>query len=172
MHHSLFIWALALASNQLAKADTTITINSKSNWGTWDGWGTSLAWWAKKFGSRDDLADIFFSTKSTTFNGKSVPGLGLTIVRYNAGACSWNTVSGESMVVSSTMMASRQIEGYWVDWTSTDVASSSWSWGVDTNQRAMMTKARDRGANHFELFSNSPMWCKQSKLSDSCRPRA
>ena len=72
----------------------------------------SLVWWAKAFGTRSDLADIFFSTKSTNFNGKSVPGTGLTIARYNAGACSWNTIDGSAMVVSPDMIASRQMEGY------------------------------------------------------------
>ncbi|KAJ9151963.1 Endo-beta-1,6-galactanase [Pleurostoma richardsiae] len=154
---------LALALGLLGRvpfavADTTTTINAKSNWGTWDGWGTSLAWWAKKFGNRDDLADIFFSLNTTSFNSQSVPGLGMTIARYNAGACSWNSVSGESMVTSSTMMASRQMEGFWTDWSSTDISSSSWDWTVDANQRAMLSKAQSRGANHLELFSNSPMW--------------
>lgn len=162
--HILVLLATAVV---LATADTTTTLNPSTNWGVWDGWGTSLAWWAKKFGSRDDLADIFFSTKTTSFGGISVPGLGLNIVRYNAGACSWNLVNGESMVVSPKMMASRQIEGFWTDWTSTDPSSSSWKWSVDSNQRNMMSKAKARGANRFELFSNSPMWwmCKNHNPS-------
>jgi galactan endo-1,6-beta-galactosidase len=151
----------------LAAADTTTTINPSTSWGTWDGWGTSLAWWAKKFGTRDDLADIFFTTKTTSFSGTSVPGLGFNIVRYNAGACSKNSINGESMVVSPKMMPSRQIEGYWTDWTSSDPSSPSWNWSADANQRAMMAKARARGATRFELFSNSPMWwmCKNHNPS-------
>ena len=50
--------------------------------------------------TNDELADIFFSLSSTAFNGTSVPGLGLTIARYNAGACSRNSINGESMVAS------------------------------------------------------------------------
>lgn len=139
-------------------ADTTTKIDSGSNWGTWDGWGVSLAWWAKAFGNRDDLADIFFTTKSTKFGSQTLPGLGFTIARYNAGASSTNSYNGASMVVASTMKPSRQIDGYWLDWASTDPASSSWSWSVDSNQRAMVQKAASRGANRLELFSNSPMW--------------
>ncbi|KAF4780654.1 endo-beta-1,6-galactanase [Colletotrichum scovillei] len=134
--------AVSLASVSPAVADTTTTIDAKSNRGTWEGWGTSLAWWAKRFGTRDDLADIFFTTKTTTFGGASLPGLGFNI----------------SMVVSTKMMASRQIDGHWVDYTNTDPASSAWKWDVDVNQRTMMQKAKSRGANRFELFSNSPMW--------------
>ncbi|CZR56645.1 related to Endo-beta-1,6-galactanase [Phialocephala subalpina] len=142
-----------------ATADETTTISNAATYGTWEGWGVSLAWWAAAFGQQDDLADIFFTTKWTTFNGVSVPGLGLNVVRYNAGACSWNTVSdGSTMVVSPDMISSRQMDGFWKDWNSADPTSSSWDWTVDTNQRAMMTKAQSRGANYFELFSNSPMW--------------
>ncbi|GKT65671.1 glycoside hydrolase family 30 protein [Colletotrichum tofieldiae] len=155
---SLAAVALVLASVSPAAADTTTTIDAKSNRGTWEGWGTSLAWWARRFGTRDDLADIFFTTKTTSFGGASLPGLGFNIVRHNAGACSWNSIGGESMVVSPKMMLSRQIEGHWIDWNSADPASSSWKWDVDASQRAMMQKAKSRGANRFELFSNSPMW--------------
>ncbi|OHE92126.1 endo-beta-1,6-galactanase [Colletotrichum orchidophilum] len=155
---SLAVVAVSLASISPAAADTTTIIDAKSNRGTWEGWGTSLAWWANRFGTRDDLADIFFTTKTTTFRGEGLPGLGFNIVRHNAGACSTNSINGESMVVSSKMMPSRQIDGHWIDYNNTDPASSAWKWDVDVNQRTMMQKAKTRGANRFELFSNSPMW--------------
>jgi len=144
------------------QADTTNTIDPTVTWGTWEGWGTSLCWWAKEFGSRSDLADILFTTNSTTLyanNGQvQLPGLGLNIARYNAGACSWNAYQGQSMVESPNIYASRQMEGFWKDWGSTNPASSSWDWSVDANQVAMLIQAQDRGANLLELFSNSPMW--------------
>ncbi|KAK3312840.1 glycoside hydrolase superfamily [Apodospora peruviana] len=149
---------LALSTAHLAFAETTTTIDPTYNRGTWEGWGTSLAWWARAFGSRDDLADIFFTLKTTSLNGQSLPGLGFTIARYNAGASSWNSINGTKMSVSPQMMASRHVEGYWLDWASSDPASSSWDWTVDSAQRNMLWKARDRGATTFELFSNSPMW--------------
>lgn len=149
---------LAGALAGLAAADETWTINASSNWGTWEGWGVSLAWWAKAFGTRTDLANIFFSTASTTFNSASLPGLGFNIARYNAGACSNNTYDGATMVESPDMIASRQMDGYWWDWASGDPTSSSWHWTVDANQRSMLAKAVANGANHLELFSNSPMW--------------
>ncbi|TEA19312.1 Endo-beta-1,6-galactanase [Colletotrichum sidae] len=155
-HLASTLVALSLALS--ATADYTTSIDAKSNRGKWDGWGTSLAWWANRFGDRDDLADIFFTTNTTVWLGASLPGLGLNIVRHNAGASSWNSINGEQMVVSSNMIPSRQIHGHWIDWNSADPKSKSWVWDVDHNQRAMMLKARDRGANRFELFSNSPMW--------------
>jgi galactan endo-1,6-beta-galactosidase len=113
------------------------------------------------------LADIFFTLNSTQLGGQNLPGIGFNIARHNLGASSFNTYNGEKMIVSRTIKSWRQMEGHWLDWNSTDPASKSWSWSVDANQRAMMQKARDRGANHFELFSNSPMWwmCKNKNPS-------
>jgi len=140
-----------------ARADATIAVTPGTSYGTWEGWGTSLAWWANVFGARDDFADLFFTTKSTTYNGTSLPGLGLNIARYNLGACSGNTVGGESMVASPNIPAFKQIEGYWQDWNNEDPTSSAWDWTADATQRAMLTKAVARGAT-TELFANSPMW--------------
>ncbi|KAJ1555699.1 hypothetical protein HK405_014424 [Cladochytrium tenue] len=148
---------LALAVTGAA-ADSTSTIDATSNYGTWEGWGVSLAWWAAAFGTRTDLADVFFTTKTTTLGSQSLPGLGFTVARYNAGACSWNSYQGSSMVVSPDMIASRQMHGFWLDWASTDTTSSSWNWTADANQVAMMRAAVARGVNKLELFSNSPMW--------------
>ena len=159
--------AAPLADELVKARDTTVKIDAKSNWGTWEGWGISLAWWAKAFGNRDDLADIFFTTKSVSFGGQNLPGLGFNIARHNAGASSWNTYKNDKMVASPNIKRSRQIEGHWIDWASTDPSSSSWDWSVDVNQRAMLKKAQSRGANHLELFSNSPMWwmCKNHNPS-------
>ncbi|KAI0478089.1 glycoside hydrolase family 30 protein [Xylaria cf. heliscus] len=139
-------------------ADVTTTIVASSNYGTWEGWGTSLAWWAAAFGDRDDLANAVFSLGEVSFNGYTLPGLGMNIVRYNAGATSSNSVNGESIVKSPKIILSRLIDGFWIDWQNTDPSSSSWQWSADSKQRSMMQKAKSRGANLFELFSNSPMW--------------
>lgn len=159
----------ALATSQLVSADSSTTIDAGSNRGTWEGWGTSLAWWAAEFGDRDDLADIFFTLKDTDFAGEQLPGLGFNIARHNAGACSWNEIDGVRMVESPNVLPSRQIEGHWLNWDSADPASQSWDWSVDAKQREMLTKAQERGANRFELFSNSPMWwmCKNHNPSGS-----
>ncbi|WP_282699273.1 glycoside hydrolase [Streptomyces sp. CC219B] len=140
-----------------AHADATITVDPGTRYGTWEGWGTSLAWWGNVFGNRDDFADLFFTTKSVTYNGTSLPGLGLNIARYNLGACSWNAVNGETMVKSPNIPAFKQIEGFWQDWNNEDPTSSAWKWTADAAQRAMLVKATQRGAVS-ELFANSPMW--------------
>lgn len=140
-----------------AHADATIAVNPGTSYGTWEGWDTSLAWWANVFGNRNDFADLFFTTNSVTYNGTALPGLGLNIARYNLGACSWNSVNGESMVASPNIPGFKQIEGFWQDWNNEDPTSSAWDWTADANQRAMLQKATARGAT-TELFANSPMW--------------
>ncbi|EFQ90741.1 hypothetical protein CFE70_006442 [Pyrenophora teres f. teres 0-1] len=150
--------ALVLASSYSVNADITTTIDPESNWGTWEGWGTSLAWWAQQFGDRDDLADIFFTLDQVKFNGQTLPGLGFNIVRYNVGACSWNSIDGKAMAVSPKIKRSRQMEGFWIDWKSADPTSASWNWNVDVKQRTALQKAIARGATRTELFANAPMW--------------
>jgi galactan endo-1,6-beta-galactosidase len=142
----------------VARADYTTRINPSDARGTWEGWGCSLAWWANVFGNRDDLADLLFTKQYITLNGQTLPGLGMNIVRYNAGACTNVAINGETMVASPNIPAFKQIEGFWLNWFSSDPTSTSWRWSADANQRAMLLKARDRGANSFELFSNSPLW--------------
>ncbi|GIF02021.1 hypothetical protein [Paractinoplanes rishiriensis] len=140
-----------------ARADATIAVRPSADFGAWEGWGTSLAWWANVFGNRDDFADIFFTLNAVGYNGATLPGLGMNIARYNLGACSWNAVNGESMVASPNIPSFKQIAGFWQDWNNTDPNSSAWNWNVDANQRAALVKATQRGAMS-ELFANSPMW--------------
>jgi galactan endo-1,6-beta-galactosidase len=150
-----------------SRTSNVTRIDPGVTWGKWDGWGCSLCWWAKAFGDRDDLADLLYTTRAVTLEGQTLPGLGLNIVRYNAGACSWNEVDRAKMAVSKTILPFRQIEGFWLDGKSADPISTSWDWSVDANQRALMLKARDRGADRFELFSNSPMWWMLSNHNPS-----
>ena len=140
--------------------------------GKWDGWGTSLCWFANVFGDRDDVADVLFTLKSVKLDDQILPGLGLNIVRYNAGACSTNEVNGQKIVLSPSIPIWKQIEGFWLDGKSEDPKSPGWDWSVDARQRALMLKARDRGANRFELFSNSPMWWMCSNHNPSGAAKA
>ena len=64
----------AVVAAQPARADFATTVNPAVNWGTWEGWGTSLAWWANQLGPREDLADVQFSRKTVQFRGQSLPG--------------------------------------------------------------------------------------------------
>lgn len=158
---SVLCFLLLLSASQAAPATQrdTVKIDPSVTHGVWEGWGTSLAWWAKILGDRDDLADWLFTTADAVkVDEQTVPGLGMTIARYNAGASSWNEIDGRRMVVSKTILPFRQIEAFWLDGKNPDPASPSWDWSVDAKQRAMLQKARDRGADRFELFSNSPPW--------------
>jgi galactan endo-1,6-beta-galactosidase len=159
------------ASLLIAAQSSTLVIDPAATQGKWEGWGTSLCWMGKMFGDRDDVADVLFTTKTVTLGNEAVPGLGMTIVRYNAGACSWNEIEGgRKMVVGKTIQPFRQMEGFWTDPKQTD--ADKWNWNLDANQRAMMAKAKKRGANRFELFSNAPMWwmCANDNPSGGADP--
>jgi galactan endo-1,6-beta-galactosidase len=154
----LVLAPLVLLTPARAKADYTARIDPTASGPVWEGWGTSLAWWAHAFGDRDDIADILFTSRTTAYGSTTLPGLALNIVRYNAGASSATAIGTDVMQTSPNIVPFKQIEGYWLDWLSSDPSSASWNWYADSAQRNMMWKARDRGVDHFELFSNSPMW--------------
>ncbi|WP_432042472.1 glycoside hydrolase [Streptomyces cadmiisoli] len=156
-----------------ARADSTITVDPSKTYGTWDGWGTSLAWWAKVFGNSAEYADVFadllFTDKTVSYMGSAVPGLNLNIARYNLGACSWNTVargSGTVRMDPGRIPWHKQIAGFWLDPGNGTPASEVWNWDADPAQRAMLLKATQRGAKS-ELFSNSPMWWMTNSLNPS-----
>ncbi|QJE97245.1 glycoside hydrolase [Luteolibacter luteus] len=170
----LFIVFLTLSGRitRAAEIETTrVAIDPGARQGTWEGWGTSLAWWAAVFGDDKELADALFTTKAVRINNTLLPGLGMNIVRYNAGACGWREVNGRSMAVSKIIHRYRQMEGFWLDARSSDPGSDSWDWSVDAKQRNMLALARDRGATHFELFSNSPMWWMTRNSNPSGGPK-
>jgi galactan endo-1,6-beta-galactosidase len=161
----LFLSLLATVLLPLAAAPAkayVVPVNPERSWTVWDGWGCSLAWWANQFGTRNDLADALFTTRVvnvTTDTGTYLlPGLGLNIARYNIGGTSTAPAGGSSADIPSQMPAYKRIQGFWLNSDSDDPASSSFDWTADANQRAMLLKARERGANLFEAFSNSPMW--------------
>jgi O-glycosyl hydrolase len=102
-----------------------------------EGWGTSLAWWANvtggwSDGKRNELADLIFSAS----------GLGMNIVRYNIGG-SANTQAG--------MRPGGLVQSYMDE-------KNAYDWTKDANQRWMLSAAKARGVNIFEAFSNSPPW--------------
>ncbi|MFJ3791395.1 glycoside hydrolase [Kitasatospora sp. NPDC090091] len=159
------IGAMALFSGtgRAWAADPAVIRRPERSWGVWEGWGTSLGWWANNLGPREDLADLFFTRNTVPFGGRQLPGLGLNIVRYDAGASGTNVVEGRRMQRTdrepgSPLDGFKEIEGFQLDWYSADPYSSSFDWTADANQRGMLKLAKDRGADTFELFANSPMW--------------
>jgi galactan endo-1,6-beta-galactosidase len=140
--------ALIVLSSFCCGAQYSSTINPGVNWGVWEGWCCSLCWWANVLGANTTLSDILFTTNYTRWNGTNLPGLGMNIVRYNAGACSSNSYNGASMFVTTNLPLFRAMPSFWTDWRSTNPASSSWNWAVDANQRRALERARPR-RQHF-----------------------
>jgi hypothetical protein len=104
-----------------------------------EGWGTSLAWWAR-------VAGEFPEEVQTDLMGKifgSADGLRLNIVRYNIG--------GGENPAHGFLSYRAAVEGY--------VSKEGvWNWNADAGQRKVLLKARELGADFFEAFSNSPPW--------------
>jgi galactan endo-1,6-beta-galactosidase len=162
MIRTLCLVVLTLAACGAARAEHVVKPDPGNVLNTWEGWGCSLAWWATVFGNRDDMADALFTTKTVSLAASagaySLPGLGMTIARYNVGGTSSVAALGEKPNIPPNMPAFHQVQGFWRDGASDDPASPSFDWTADASQRAMLAKARDRGANHLEAFSDSPMW--------------
>ena len=149
--------ACAAACAAAAPAVTTLTVAASPTFGTWQGWGVSLAWWANVWGEDAALADAVFSrAEAAPLANTTVPGLALTRARYNAGASSTIVAAdGSRMVASPNIPTWKQIDAFWVDWAP---GAGSWRWDRDARQVAMLRAAAARGATAFELFSNSPVW--------------
>jgi O-glycosyl hydrolase len=119
-----------------------------------EGWGTSLVWFANATGDypdavRNRLADLVF--------GKD--GLALNIARYNIGG-------GNAPDVEDYLRPGGAVQGWWkapegttrtdVDWWSPDDAAD-WNWDADQTQRWWVDRIKG-GITKWETFSNSPPW--------------
>jgi O-glycosyl hydrolase len=119
------------------RADYTAVINPNSLVVTnFQGWGTSLCWWANVIGSypnRTNYMDLAFNT------------LKLNIVRYNIGG-------GQNPASNVVKQAYRSImPGF-------EPTNGMWNWNADANQRWVLQQARARGVNLVDAFANSPPW--------------
>jgi O-glycosyl hydrolase len=126
--------ALVSSCAGASAVDYTATINPQAVLvEKFEGWGTSLCWWANMLGSstnREDYADAAFKK------------LGLNIVRYNIGG-------GENPGISSTMEKRARMTGF-------EIRPGVWDWNADANQRWFLRAAVARGADLVEAFANSP----------------
>ena len=169
--------AVLVLSTTAARADYTTTVVPTTHWGKWAGWGSSLAWWANIWGNRDDMADVVYTLKTVSLKDSTgtelLPGLGFNVARYNVGGTGFAQITVNGKVHQPNNPPSQkpatQIQTYWLNPDSHDPKSASWNWSVDANQRLMMQKAKARGANIFEMFSNSPPWwmCYNSSTAGS-----
>ena len=150
-----------------ATAAAVIKLHPEDRHEAWEGWGTSLAWWAEVVGNspyESAYADLTFTLKDVPFHGTTLPGLGLNVARYNIGGT--GRVGDDPDVKEHVPEAwSRAVEGYWKNPADADPASDRWDWSRDANQRAFLEAGLKRGVNNVELFSNAPMWWMTTEKS-------
>jgi len=117
---------------------------SPFNNGTFEGWGTSLCWWANRIGYSDVLsqkaADLLFNAET---------GLGMNIARYNIGG-------GDDPTHRHITRTDSMMPGFWVldETTGEHVFDGT----RDENQRNVLLRAMKVCGSDFivEAFSNSP----------------
>ncbi|HEY0468801.1 MAG TPA: glycoside hydrolase [Polyangiaceae bacterium] len=103
-----------------------------------EGWGTSLCWWARNVGGwavdkRNALVDLV---------ADPVNGLGYNVFRYNIG--------GGDNPAHTHMDTFRDMPGF-------EKADGTFDWDADAGQRAVLLRLAERStAVIFEAFSNSP----------------
>lgn len=148
---------ITIQGQSAAKASVTVNAPVNPNLILQDefqGWGTSLAWWADVVGGwsepeRSQLMNYLF-TDSFTLNSQTVQGINLNIVRYNLGA----SEPGVTYQVVDPHLPPRN--GAWID--SLIQANGTYDWTVDENQRWVLENSAQLGADTFEIFANSPPW--------------
>ncbi len=124
----------------------TIATNkiSATNNNCFEGWGTSLCWWANRVGFSEkmakDSARLFFSKEE---------GLGLNIMRYNIGG-------GDDPTHNHITRTDSEMPGWWkYDEEKKDFVFNSYT---DENQLRVMTECYKASGDdaYVEAFSNSP----------------
>jgi O-glycosyl hydrolase len=125
-------------------ATVTATVDPSIQYQTWEGWGTSLAWWAKVVGGYPEPARSEYIEKAFD----PVKGLGLNIVRYNIGG-------GENPLY---LAPNPQMLGFRNAVPGFEPSPGVWDWAADANQRWVLDAAIKKGVNQLEAFSNSPPW--------------
>ncbi len=83
-----FVLGLWLCSQTLFAQSESVQLDPQKTRYSWEGWGTSLAWWGVGAGASPFealLSDAVFTLKTVSIKGTDVQGLGLNIVRYNIG---------------------------------------------------------------------------------------
>ncbi|MFB8242607.1 RICIN domain-containing protein [Kitasatospora purpeofusca] len=151
----------AAAAEPAPAAHLTVRLDPSYQQQPFQGWGTSLGWFANVTGGwpenlRNRLADELFGAE----------GLGLTVARYNIGG-------GDSPETAPYMRPGAAVPGYWnrpaehapqtggpdggagpADWWNPE-NPDHWNAAADANQRWWLTAAKSRGADTFEAYSNS-----------------
>lgn len=143
----LAITAVAIFASELRADDavSTVTIDF-TNRRPFEGWGTSLCWWANRVGDwPEDRLDALLALIADPKDG-----LGYSIFRYNIG--------GGDAPGHHHMRPGANIPGFKAG------ADQACDWNADRDQRRVLLKLRDRVPDAiFEAFSNSPpYWMTES----------
>lgn len=132
-----------------------------NGYGEFQGFGTSLCWWANRVGYSETLTE-----QATDALYDKENGLGLTIGRYNIGG-------GDAPDHDHITRSDSKVPGYAVDPTKITTeeegkkfdqfdltAGYAWNydWDADKNQQNVLMKAAQKAGDGFlgEAFSNSP----------------
>ena len=133
------IWGHAESIKITVSADNMI----RTNGGRWEGWGTSLCWWANRVGYNETLtqksADLFFDA------GK---GLGLNIMRYNVGG-------GDDPTHHHITRTDSDVPGWmYID----ENGDRKYDYTADARQLNVVKAAMKAAGQdaYLEIFSNSP----------------
>jgi O-glycosyl hydrolase len=128
-----------------ASGATLVKVDVSTKRQTFEGWGTSLAWWAYQIGGwaaakKNQFADLLIDPEN---------GLGYTIFRFNIG--------GGDAPSHEHMDANREMPGF-------QSSTGTWDWNADARQTSVLSRLVSSGKNVIvEAFSNSPpYWMTKS----------
>lgn len=121
-----------------ADGATLVKVDPNTTHQTFEGWGTSLCWWANRVGGWDtDKRDAFLDALTDP-----VTGLGYNVFRYNIG--------GGENPSHDHMDAYRDMPGL-------EPTEGNWDWDADARQTGVVTYLSSKRADVvLEAFSNSP----------------
>ncbi|MGN1021465.1 MAG: glycoside hydrolase [Aristaeellaceae bacterium] len=143
----LILLGCSIAGNALGAESETITVTmrnaSVSNGGVYEGWGTSLCWWANRLGYSDTLAQL----AADALYGDE--GLRLNIMRYNIGG-------GDDPTHHHITRTDSAIPG-WMRWDE-EQQRFVYDYTADHNQLNVLLRAVEAAGDDalVEVFSNSP----------------
>lgn len=124
---------------------TLVKVDPAVRYQTFEGWGTSLCWWAHHVGGWSASARNAVVAAVVD----PVDGLGYNVFRYNIG--------GGENPSHEHMNEHREMPGF-------SPSAGTWDWTADANQRAVLQRIVDTGQQIIlEAFSNSPpYWMTKS----------
>ena len=117
-----------------APAALSTAVDPSVQYQTWEGFGTSLCWWAHVIGAYPEPL-------RSTLVDKAIGDLKLNVLRYNIGG-------GEAPNLNFMELRAR-VPGFLSP-------NGKYDWTADAAQRWVLDRGRKNGANTFEAFSNSP----------------